>query len=76
MIRIAVVGLGQIGGSIVLALRRRNWKQYEITGIDTSVKRRRLLKEHLKRSSSEWRDAADAEVVLICLHYEQTKQYL
>ena len=75
MRRIAVVGLGQIGGSIVLTLRRKR-KRYHITGIDTSHKRIRLLQQHLDHSSRRWSDAAAADLVVICLHYTETKEYL
>src|SRR5688572_13215814 len=75
MKRIAIVGLGQIGGSIVLTLRK-NHKQYFITGIDTSSKRLHLLKTSLHRASKDWNDTADADIVIVCLHYKETVEFL
>jgi len=72
---IAVVGLGQIGGSIVLSLRK-NHAPYQITGIDTSAKRLRLMKPHLDSASAKWDAAKDSDIIVLCLHYEQTARFL
>jgi len=75
MKRIAVIGLGQIGGSMVLSLRK-NQARYHITGIDTNSKRLRLLQNHLNQCGSNWSTARDAEMVLLCMHYEQIAKFL
>ena len=53
MKRIAIVGLGQIGGSLVLSLRKTHSK-LRITGVDPSSKCRRLMKKYLDESSAAW----------------------
>lgn len=73
MKRIAVVGLGQIGGSIVLSLRKKQ-NPYSITGIDTSSRRLKLLQ--LDRASRDWKDARDADLTILCLHYKVTEAFL
>jgi prephenate dehydrogenase len=75
MKRLAIIGLGQIGGSIVLSLRK-NQAPYHITGIDVSPKRLRLLQSYLDQSDSNWNAARDSEIVLLCLHYDQTVEFL
>jgi prephenate dehydrogenase len=72
---IAIIGLGQIGGSIVLSLRK-NKAPYRITGIDTSAKRLRLLKHYLDRSDTNWEAARDSDIVILCLHYESIRKFL
>ncbi len=72
---IASVGLGQIGGSLVLAIRRKNLP-YRIIGIDTARKRLRLLQRMLDASSSNWEKAKEADLVLVCLHYREAVRFL
>ena len=75
MKRIAIIGLGQIGGSIVLALRK-NSPSYSITGIDPSLKRRRLLRSSLELSGSRWELAKDADLTILCVHYPLVADFL
>ena len=75
MKRIAVVGLGQIGGSIVLSLRRKN-RAYSITGIDRSTKRIRLLGSNLDRTGTNWSDISNVDLVINCLHFEEAMDFL
>jgi prephenate dehydrogenase len=75
MKRIAVVGLGQIGGSLVLALRKASPHSY-ITGIDPSLKRRKLLKKYLNESSAAWSRSADADLVFVCMHFGLLEKFL
>lgn len=72
---IAIVGLGQIGGSLVLAIRRKNLP-YQIIGIDISRKRLRLLHRMLDESSSRWENTKEADLVIVCLHYKETVRFL
>jgi prephenate dehydrogenase len=73
--RIAIVGLGQIGGSLILALRKRKLS-YHLTGIDPSRKRLRLLASHLDASVASTQQFPDADLVILCLHYKETIDYL
>ncbi len=75
MKRIAVVGLGQIGGSIVLSLRKR-LAPYHLTGIDLSRKRLRLLSGHLDVVSTRWEDARNSDLIVLCLHYDAILEFL
>jgi prephenate dehydrogenase len=75
MKRIAVVGLGQIGGSIVLSLQS-NRHRYSITGIDPSSKRVRLLRSSLDFASRRWSDAGAADLIILCTHYKQIAEFL
>lgn len=72
---IAVVGLGQIGGSLILAIRKKKLP-YRIVGIDTSRKALRLLSSKLDRVSSKWQDAIPADVIFLCLHYKEGIRFL
>ena len=75
MKQIAIVGLGQIGGSIVLSLRK-NGAPYSITGIDTSSKRLRLMGPHLNDANKNWVAASGADLVIVCLHYKGAVDFL
>lgn len=75
MKQIAVVGLGQIGGSIVLSLRKRR-APYHLTGIDVSRKRLHLLSGHLDFASTSWEDAQNSDLILLCLHYSEILEFL
>jgi prephenate dehydrogenase len=75
MKRIALVGLGQIGGSIVLSLRKRR-APYHLTGIDVSRKRLRLLSGHLDFGSTKWQDAQNSDLIVLCLHYNAILEFL
>ncbi len=75
MKEIAIVGLGQIGGSIVLSLRKR-CAPYRLTGIDVSRKRLRLLSDHLDTASTRWEDARSSDLVVLCLHLRQILEFL
>ena len=75
MKRIAIIGLGQIGGSIVLALRK-NSNRYSITGIDPSLKRRRLLRSSLDLAGARWDLAKDADLTILCVHYNLAADFL
>jgi prephenate dehydrogenase len=72
MKRIVVVGLGQIGGSIVLTLRKKK-APYHITGIEVSKKRLQLMKLHLDAISKQWNDA---DLTVLCLHFDQAAEFL
>jgi prephenate dehydrogenase len=72
---VAVVGLGQIGGSLVLALRKCNARVH-LTGIDTSRKLLRLLRNQIDTSSTNWKAAENADLIIICLHFQQTIDFL
>ncbi|HEY7160974.1 MAG TPA: prephenate dehydrogenase [Acidobacteriota bacterium] len=75
MIRIAVIGLGQIGGSLVLALRAAGVDAH-IIGIEPSLRRRKLMRNYLNESSTRW-DAADySDLIFICLHFNLLQKYL
>ena len=73
--RIAVIGLGQIGGSLALALRKTD-PALHLTGIDTSRRRLTLLRGTLNSSSTKWQDANGAELILVCMHFRETMDYL
>lgn len=75
MKHIAILGLGQIGGSIVLALRK-NGAPYSITGIDTSAKRLRLMGPRLDDASKNWDATRGADLVFVCLHYKGAVDFL
>lgn len=72
---IAVVGLGQIGGSLVLAVRKAKIP-VKITGIDVSRKRLELLAPYLDARSTSWKNAATADLIILCLHYEKCLEFL
>jgi prephenate dehydrogenase len=75
MIRIAVIGLGQIGGSLVLALRAAGVDAH-IIGIEPSLRRRKLLRNYLNESSTRW-DAADhSDLIFVCVHFKLLQKYL
>lgn len=73
--KIAVVGLGQIGGSLVLGLRKRRVPCH-LTGIDISRKRIRLLKDQLDAASTKWESIQNADLIFVCLHFQETMNYL
>lgn len=73
--KIAIIGLGQIGGSLVLALREAKHR-CRITGIDVSRRRLKLLQGRLDEASTSWESAADADLAIVCLHYRQTVEFL
>ena len=75
MKEVAVVGLGQIGGSIVLSFRKRH-APFKLTGIDISSKRLKLLRPVLDHISDSWSAAINADLTILCLHYEQTRKFL
>lgn len=72
---IAIVGCGQIGGSLVLAFRKSKLP-CQIIGIDTSRKRLRLLSQKLDRASTRWETAKEANLVFVCLHFGDTVRFL
>ncbi|PWT92789.1 MAG: hypothetical protein C5B54_02965 [Acidobacteria bacterium] len=74
-LRIAIVGLGQVGGSLALALRKSKIA-IEIIGIDVSSRRLRLLKETLDHSSSNWKDAEKCDLIFLCMHFQQIVKFL
>jgi len=73
--RIAIIGLGQIGGSLVLAIRKRKLPLH-ITGIDISPKRVNLLSRHLDETRTSLAKAENADLVILCLHYCDIMQFL
>jgi prephenate dehydrogenase len=73
--KIAIVGLGQIGGSLALSLRKRKVKAH-LTGFDLSSKRIRLLKDQLDSASTHWKNLENHDLIFICLHFEQTMEFL
>jgi prephenate dehydrogenase len=75
MKKIAIIGLGQIGGSILLSLRK-NHANVHITGIETSQKRLRLIRPHLDEATTKWTATRNSDLVIVCLHYEQTVEFL
>lgn len=72
---VAVIGLGQIGGSLVLALRKA-MPSLHITGIDVSRKRARLLAGALHTASTKIEAAQSADLIFVCLHFRETMDYL
>lgn len=75
MKKIAIVGLGQIGGSLALTLRKRKVKAH-LTGFDLSRKRIRLLKDQLDSASTQWKTLENQDLIFVCLHFEQTIEFL
>jgi prephenate dehydrogenase len=75
MKHIAILGLGQIGGSIVLALRKKR-VPYSITGIDTSAKRLRLMGPNLDEASKNWAATRECDLIVVCLHYNRAEDFL
>jgi prephenate dehydrogenase len=75
MIRIAVIGLGQIGGSLVLALRAAAIDAH-IIGIDPSMRRRKLLRNYLNESSTRWAAADHSDLIFVCMHFNLLEKYL
>lgn len=75
MIRIAVIGLGQIGGSLVLAIRAAAMEAH-IIGIDPSLRRRKLLRQQLNESSTRWASADHADLIFVCLHFKLLERFL
>src|SRR5262245_38847671 len=75
MIRIAVIGLGQIGGSLVLALRSAGIDAH-IIGIDPSLRRRKLLRKYLNESSTRWAVADHSDLIFACMHFKLLEKYL
>jgi prephenate dehydrogenase len=73
--RIAIVGLGQVGGSMVLALRKSG-ARFHLTGIDSSRKPLQLLRNKLDKTSNDWKAAEDSQLILICLHFQETIDFL
>ena len=73
--RIVVIGLGQIGGSIVLGLRR-NHAPYYIVGVDTSRKRLKLLKNFLDEAHTNSKRLGTADLILLCTHYDEIRDFL
>lgn len=73
--KVAIVGLGQIGGSLVLGLRKRKIPCH-ITGIDVSRKQIRLLKDQLDAASTNWKSIHKADIIFVCLHFQETLDYL
>lgn len=73
--RIAIFGLGQIGGSIVLSLRKRR-APYSITGFDVSRKRIRLLSSYLDDAMLHAVKTIRADLVILSVHYSQIMEYL
>jgi prephenate dehydrogenase len=71
MKRIAIIGLGQIGGSIVLSLRK-NKAPYHITGIEVSAKRLTLMKRYLDSINR----VENPDLIVLCLHYQETVDFL
>ena len=72
---IAIVGLGQIGGSFVLALRKSKIPA-RLIGIDTSRKLLHLLRNQLDATSTSWKAAENADLIIVCLHFQQTIDFL
>jgi len=66
---IRIVGLGQIGGSLVLALRKRK-APFEISGVDISQKRLLLLSSYLDERAGE------PDLTIVCLHFQETLNFL
>jgi prephenate dehydrogenase len=72
---IAVVGLGQVGGSLVLAIRKKKLP-FRIIGIETSRRRLRLMSDKLDEASSRWEKTQQADLVFVCLHYKEAIRFL
>ena len=73
--RVAIIGLGQIGGSLAMALRMAR-PALHLTGIDTSSKRSALLRGILNARSAKWEAAAGADLIVVCLHFGETIRFL
>jgi prephenate dehydrogenase len=61
----AVVGVGQIGGSLGLALREKGFKVIGVD-VDSTVVKRALSLGAIDQGSTELADAAGAQVVFLC----------
>lgn len=75
--KIAVIGLGLIGGSLAMALR--GFEGYEILGVDTSGETLAFARENgvADRVLAEAEPAlAEAELVFLCLHPEEILRFL
>src|SRR5262249_60140138 len=73
--RVAILGLGQIGGSIALALRQA-FPKLHITGIDRNPKLTRKLRPRLNASFRDWKQAGTSDLVIACLHYDELSLWL
>lgn len=73
--RIAIIGLGQIGGSLVLALRRTGLPLH-ITGIERNTERLRLMKRHLDLSFTNEKKLPEVDLVILCMHSRGLTAYL
>jgi prephenate dehydrogenase len=74
-VRITILGLGQIGGSIVLSLRKRKFPCH-IKGIDPSRKRLDGLRHKLDEASTRWKNEKDSDLVILSLHFSQIMTFL
>lgn len=72
---IAIIGLGQIGGSLVLAIRK-NKVPFRIIGIETSKTRLQKLSSKLDEAFTRWDQRKKADLVVLCLHYRETIGFL
>lgn len=73
--RIAVVGLGQIGGSLVLALRKTGLP-FHITGVERNTERLRLMKRHLDLLLRNWKKLPEVDLIILCMHSRALIRYL
>lgn len=73
--RIAVIGLGQIGGSLVLSIRQAGLP-FHITGIERNAERLHLLKRHLDASLTDWKKLPEVDLAILALHSRALTRYL
>lgn len=73
--RITIIGLGQIGGSLVLALRKSGIKLH-ITGVENRRNRLRLMRKHVDLALSSARKMDASDLTVLCLHARPLLQFL
>jgi prephenate dehydrogenase len=72
---VTILGLGQIGGSLALALKKQNPGLF-IHGVEISKKRRDLISPQIDKVSQRLDSSPGSDVVFVCLHFEKTLAYL
>jgi prephenate dehydrogenase len=73
--RVTILGLGQTGGSITLALRKA-FPKLHITGIDRESKLTRKMRPNLDANFRDWKQSGKSDLVIACLHYRELNSWL